>query len=194
MEDTSPVQWVGTQALVTLPARVDVSNAGQIGEELLSVISRGAAVLVVDMTATAACDHAGADAVARAYQQAAVHGTQLRLVVTAPAVRRVLGFSGLEGLVPVYPSRTAAGVPAADAEAPAGRQQHGQELLDKIARSLSSAGLSLQAALSEPGAVAREHITAALQSLDDTIREIRDHVFTTHAQTRHPPAPPEDGR
>lgn len=192
MEDTSPVQRVGTQALVTLPARVDVSNAGQIGEELLSVISRGAAVLVVDMTATAACDHAGADAVARAYQQAAVHGTQLRLVVTAPAVRRVLGFSGLEGLVPVYPSRAAAGVSAADAEAPAGRQQHGQELLDKIARSLFSAGL--QAALSEPGEGAREHITAALQSLDDTIREIRDHVFTTHAQTRHPPAPPDDGR
>ena len=129
MEDTSPVQWVGTQALVTLPARVDVSNAGQIGEELLSVISRGAAVLVVEMTATAACDHAGADAVARAYQQAAVHGTQLRLVVTAPAVRRVLGFSGLEGLVPVYPSRAAAGVSAADAEAPAGRQQAGDFLL-----------------------------------------------------------------
>jgi anti-anti-sigma factor len=114
-EDSYPVQWTGGQAVVTLLDHIDVSNAGQIREELLSLINRGAAELVVDMTATLSCDHAGADAVARAYQRAAAAGTQLRLVVAAPIVRRVLSINGLDRLIPVYPSleaATAAAVPA----------------------------------------------------------------------------------
>ena len=91
VEDAFPVEWMGHQAVVSLPEHIDVSNAGQIREELLSVINRGAAVLIADMTATVSCDNAGADAVARAFQRAVVSGTQLRLVVTAPVVRNVLG-------------------------------------------------------------------------------------------------------
>jgi len=66
-EDTYPLEWTGRQAVVTLPEHIDVSNAGQIREELLSVINRGAIALIVDMTATASCDHAGAEAMVRAY-------------------------------------------------------------------------------------------------------------------------------
>ena len=82
------MRWTGVHAVVTLPEHIDVSNAGQIREQLLSIINLGAAELVADMTATVSCDHAGADAVARAYQRAAAAGTQLRLVVPAPIVRR----------------------------------------------------------------------------------------------------------
>lgn len=60
----------------------------------LSVINHGAAALIADMTATVSCDHAGADAVVRAYQRAVVNGIQLRLVVTAQIVRRVLSITG----------------------------------------------------------------------------------------------------
>ena len=110
------MEWAGQQAVVTLPEHIDVSNAGQIREELLSIINRGATALIVDMTATVSCDHAGANAVARAYQRAAAHGTQLRLVVTAGIVRRVLSVNGLDRLIPIYPSleaAVAAGVPTA---------------------------------------------------------------------------------
>jgi anti-anti-sigma factor len=103
-----PVRWHGDQAVVTLPEQMDVSNAGQVREELLWVINRGAAALVVDMTATISCDHAGADAVARAYQRAVVSGTGMRLAVTAQIVRRVLSLSGLDRLVSIYPSLEAA--------------------------------------------------------------------------------------
>ena len=103
-EDVYPVQWAGRQALVALPEHVDVSNAGQIREELLAVINRGAEALIVDMTATLSCDHAGADAVARAYQRAVVSRTELRLVVTSGVVLRMLGMTGVGRLVPVYPS------------------------------------------------------------------------------------------
>jgi hypothetical protein len=37
------------------------ANAGQIRAELLAVIDRGAAELIVDMTPTIFCDHVGAD-------------------------------------------------------------------------------------------------------------------------------------
>ena len=115
-EDTYPVQWMGSQAVVAFPEHLDVSNARQIREQLLSVINRGAVTLIADMTATVSCDHAGADALARAHQRATVSDAQLRLVVTTPIVRRVLGLSGLDRMVSIYPSleaAIAAGAPAA---------------------------------------------------------------------------------
>jgi anti-anti-sigma factor len=336
---------------MTLPEHIDVTNAGQIREELLSVINRGATELVADMTATASCDHAGADAVARAYQRAAASGTQLRLVVPASIVRRVLSINGLDRLIPIYPSLEAAtaaaapptvtppvptcaapGRPArarrrpagpggglkagaitgavlrklldalddgivltdddgvlalvnrrlehmfgyqhgelvgqpvellipadlhvahrshraaymrapqarpmgagarlvglrkdgatvpvevslspvptatghltiavvrdatqtrqrddladlANAAASAQQTQHGPELLDKVVSSLFHVGLSLQAAIDLPHRVARQRITEALQHLDDTIHEIRDHMFAASGQANPP--------
>src|SRR5580693_4184168 len=105
---TFPVQWTGRQAHVLLPVHIDVSNAGQIREVLLAVINQGAEALIADMTATVSCDHAGADAVARAYQRAVVSRTELRLVVTSEVVLRMLGMTGVGRLVPAYPSVEAA--------------------------------------------------------------------------------------
>jgi anti-anti-sigma factor len=365
--DAYPVQWLGSQAVVTLPEHVDVSNAGQIREELLSVINRGADAVIADMSATASCDHAGADAMARAYQRAVVSGTQIRLVVTAQIVRRVLSIRGLDRLISIYPSlegAIAAGAPAAVslasgpasteasgepsarrtarawrpqrraagprnaprnaaitpavlwqlidaltdgvaladddgvlalanrrlgemfgyepneligrpveslipadlrtvhrshrsgyAQAPKARpmaagarlvglrkdgatfpveislspvptatgqftlavvrdvtearrrddlvelaraavaeQAHrGQELLDRIVNSLFRVGVSLQAAIDQPGDVARERIAEALGRLDDAIRETRDHIFAPRGHDSQPPQPPADG-
>jgi anti-anti-sigma factor len=103
-----PVQWTGRQAQVVLPEHIDVSNAGQLREELLAVINQGAEALIADMTATVSCDHAGADAVARAYQRAVVSRTELRLVVTSGVVLRMLGMTGVGRLVPAYPTVEAA--------------------------------------------------------------------------------------
>jgi anti-anti-sigma factor len=102
-DDTLPVQWSGRQAIVTLPEHIDASNADQVREELLAVIDRGATELVADMTTTVSCDYGGTDALVRAYQRGAVSGTQLRLAVTAPVVRRVLEVNGLDRLISIYP-------------------------------------------------------------------------------------------
>jgi anti-anti-sigma factor len=107
-DDAFPVEWTGRQAVITFPGRVDISNADQLRDRLLAVTNRGAAVLIADMTGTASCDHAGVEAIARACQRAAISGTQVRLVVTAPGVRRVLTIEGLDRLVPIYPSLEAA--------------------------------------------------------------------------------------
>jgi anti-anti-sigma factor len=107
-EDTFPVEWTGRQAVVALPEHIDVSNVGQFRDRLLSVINRGAAVLIADMTRTASCDHAAVDAIARAHQRAEVSGTHLRVAAANPVVRRVLGIEGLDRLVSIYPSVEAA--------------------------------------------------------------------------------------
>ena len=119
-----PVRWEGPQAVVTLPEHIDVTNVAELREQLLSLVNRGAAVLIADMTATASCDHAAMDVIARAYQRAAVSGTQLRLVVAAPVVRRVLGIEGLDRLVSIYPAldaALAADTPRTESSASAGR-------------------------------------------------------------------------
>ena len=126
LRDIYPVQWAGRRAMVTLPEHIDVYNAGPIREELLSVINRGAEALIVDMSATISCDHAGADAVVRASQRAVLSGTKLRLVVTARIVSRVLSLSGLDRLVSIYPSLEAAmAASRAPARAPGRSDENG---------------------------------------------------------------------
>lgn len=113
--DSYPVQRTGRLAILTLPQHVGNCNADQIREQLLWVINRGAAELIIDMTGTASCDHDGAAAVARAYQRATASGTQLRLAITTGAVLRVLCLNGLDRLIPVHPSLDAAIAAAAPA-------------------------------------------------------------------------------
>jgi anti-anti-sigma regulatory factor len=133
LEEFYPVQWAGGQAVVALPEHIGASNAGRVRDGLLSVINLGAVTLIADMSATVSCDHAGADAVVRAWRRATVSGTELRLVVTDQNVSRVLGLRGLDRRVSAYPSleaATAARLPAAAVLAaatprPAGQRPNG---------------------------------------------------------------------
>ena len=68
-----------------------------------------------------------------------------------------------------------------------------QEVLDRVVDRLFNVGLSLQAAIDLPSEEARQHITQALQQLDDAIHMIRDHAFTTRAYGAPPDrVPPSD--
>ena len=107
-DDRFPVEWTGRQAVVAFPGHVGISNVDQLRDRLLTVINRGATVLIADMTRTLSCDHAGVETIARACQRATINGTQVRLVVTAPGVRRVLAIEGLDRMVPIFPSLEAA--------------------------------------------------------------------------------------
>ena len=108
MADACPVQWTGRQAVVALPEHINASNAGLVHDQLLMLVSGGAAVLIADMTATVSCDQSGADALVSAYQRASVNGAQLRLVVTAHIIRHVLEAGRLDRLIPIYPTTEAA--------------------------------------------------------------------------------------
>ena len=98
------MQWLDRHVLVTMPERIDQPAAAAVGEQLLTIIHGDALVLILDMTRTAACDHAGGGMLARVYQRAVVRGTELRLVATDEKVRRVLTLTGVDRLVPLYAS------------------------------------------------------------------------------------------
>jgi anti-anti-sigma factor len=185
-----PVQWTGRRAVVTLPEHIDTSNADLIREQLLWIINRGAVVLIADLTGTVSCDYCGADALARAHHRATANGTNLRLAVTADAVRSVLTRNGLDRLVAVYPD------PDAAIAAGTGRREQGtrtadpaartEELLDQAVASVFDVGLILHAAIDLPPGVTAQRITQALRHLDDVVGDIRKHVFAERGQSVEP--------
>jgi anti-sigma B factor antagonist len=103
-----PVHWVGRAAVISLPAEIDMINADVVRNDLLSVLNRGPATLVVDMGGTTFCNSSGVNALVRAHRRAAASESHMRLVVTAPSVRRVLSITGVDHLMEIYPSVSAA--------------------------------------------------------------------------------------
>jgi anti-sigma B factor antagonist len=100
--------WVGRVAVTTLPAEVDIANAEQVRDDLLSVVTQDASLVIADMTATTFCDSAGISALVRVARQATAQGSGLRLAAGAPAVARALALTGVDKLIAVYPSVAAA--------------------------------------------------------------------------------------
>lgn len=103
-----PVLWIGQVALVALPVEIDITNADQVREELLSVINGGAATLIADLSTTTFCDSAGVGALVRTFRRASASGGEMRLVVGTLPVQRVLAITGIDRLLDTYPSVTAA--------------------------------------------------------------------------------------
>ena len=109
--ENSKLPRASRHAVITMPAEIDMTNVGQIREALLAAAS-GQTSLIIDMNATTFCDSAGVRAIITASQQAAIAGTQVRLVATA--VLRIFTITGADQLIPTYPT-----LEAALAEAPA---------------------------------------------------------------------------
>jgi anti-sigma B factor antagonist len=102
------VVWVGRVAVITLPAEVDVSKAEQVGQDLAAALAQGASLVIADMSTTTFCDSAGVTALVRAVRKANASGAGLRVATSAPAVTRVLGITGVDRLIEIYPSVAAA--------------------------------------------------------------------------------------
>jgi anti-sigma B factor antagonist len=116
-------------AVASTPAEVDISNADKVRDCLLCVLDESPALLVVNMGATSFCDSGGVNALVRVYQRALADRAALRIVVTAPVVRRVFAITGVDRLLDIYPTLAAAlagPVPASGQQAatePAAREQ-----------------------------------------------------------------------
>jgi anti-sigma B factor antagonist len=118
------VLWLGQVAVVMLPVEIDVANSDQVREDLLTVLNRGPATLIVDMTRTTFCDSAGVNAIVRAHKRAEACGAGMRLVVSAPTVQRVLAITGVDRLIETCLS-VAAALAAVDEPAQGGPPQPG---------------------------------------------------------------------
>jgi anti-sigma B factor antagonist len=111
-----PIQLVRGVPVIAAPATLDLRAAGLLRTTLLHLAAAGHATVVIDMSATTACDAAGQAELARAYKHAAAEGGDLRLVAGARDLSDVLAGSGLYRIISQFPS-----VAAAVAETPAVR-------------------------------------------------------------------------
>ena len=96
------VLWDGPVAVLTMPEEIDITNADETREQLLTIVNQGATVLVADMSRTTFCDSAGITALVRAFRRANEGGTKFRLVAACPAVLRVLEITGVDRLIDVF--------------------------------------------------------------------------------------------
>jgi anti-anti-sigma factor len=111
----------GQPAVVTLPAEIDLTNAGRARDLLDAAFAAGAPVVIADFSGTAFCDCSAMRAVLAAGHLAAARGAQLRLAIPpGTAVRRLADLLGLDRQVPVYPgpAQAAAGPPAGTTPGP----------------------------------------------------------------------------
>jgi|SRR6266481_3711591 len=90
--------------IVAFPPEVDINNAACFGVELLAALRPGVAVVIADMTLTEFCDSSGMRHLLIANHRAKRSLAQLRVVVTADAVRRVLHVTGVDKVLDIYPS------------------------------------------------------------------------------------------
>jgi anti-sigma B factor antagonist len=116
------LQHVTGPVVVRLPDEIDMANAERVGEQLRSAFTRGAAVVIADLTSTVFCDCAGTRQLLLVHNYADSCETQIRFVIPGRNVLRVLTLTGLDQLLSIYPSLDAAVSvgPAPDGDAATG--------------------------------------------------------------------------
>ena len=102
--DHYSVLWTGEVATVRCPAEIDLTNAESLLAELTAAMGNGATVLIADMSATTFCDSAGVAALVHAHQKAVANQARLRIATQSQAVQRVLSLTGVDTLIPVFPT------------------------------------------------------------------------------------------
>jgi anti-sigma B factor antagonist len=108
-----PIELVNGVPVVVAPEEIDASNSGWLHAVLWEAADRGHGTFVVDMTRTQFCDSGGLGVLVRAHNRALADGGELRLVrPTSAAVLHVLALTGIDQVIPSFPSLYEAVVPA----------------------------------------------------------------------------------
>jgi anti-sigma B factor antagonist len=83
-------------SVVRLPAEVDLSNASDVLNDLLSTINRGGAHLIIDAQGVEFMDSSALNTLVRARQRTEAMGGSLHVVAPNHRVRRLLEISRLD--------------------------------------------------------------------------------------------------
>ena len=105
--DGFPVEMVRGVPVVRAPVEIDITNAAGLRAALLEaagLIEKAEAAFVVDMTQTGFCDSAGIQALIDAYKRAQAQGGQVLLATSGDAVPRIFSLTGVDQVIPSYPS------------------------------------------------------------------------------------------
>ena len=111
-EASFPVEVVSGVPVVTAPEEIDITNAAGLRAALLEAAAHGSRTLVVDMAQTQFCDSAGLNVLVRAHKRAQADGGKLLLVICTAAVLRIFAVTGIDHLIPTFPTLEHALAPA----------------------------------------------------------------------------------
>jgi anti-anti-sigma factor len=99
-----PITLVKGVPVITAPLEIDISTAGSVRAAIAGAAACGHATFVVDMALTQFCDSAGLHVMVRAHKRALAEGGELRLVISTPTVRHVFAVTGVDRVIPNFPS------------------------------------------------------------------------------------------
>jgi anti-sigma B factor antagonist len=99
-----PVELVGAVPVVAAPEDIDIMNAAGLRAALLEAAAHGAGTFVVDMSGTRFCDTAGLHALVRAHKRARAKDGEMLLVIPSVNVLRIFAITGLDRVIPSFPS------------------------------------------------------------------------------------------
>jgi anti-sigma B factor antagonist len=98
------ITWIEGVPVVSAPAEIDVANVDELLQAVRSCTDPDHTTLVVDMSETTFCDSAGVNELVKAHRRAAEAGGEVRLVVSAASVMRLLAIIGVDRVVPIFTS------------------------------------------------------------------------------------------
>jgi anti-sigma B factor antagonist len=96
------ISWVDGVPVVSAPAEVDVTNVEELLQAMRACTHPEHATLVVDMSETTFCDSAGFSQLVQAHRRAAAAGGEVRLVISAASVMRLLSIIGVDRIMPIF--------------------------------------------------------------------------------------------
>ncbi|MEV5597398.1 STAS domain-containing protein [Streptomyces sp. NPDC052496] len=94
----------GDLALAALAGDLDLTTASTLRAEALDLIGRGHRHLVLDLEAVAFCDSSGFNALVAIWHSAKEAGGSLSLAAVSGRLARLLNITGLDTLLPAYPT------------------------------------------------------------------------------------------
>ncbi len=112
------VELVEGVPVVAVPEEIDITNADGLRAALGQAASTGHRTLVVDMTRTRFCDSAGIHALVDAHKRVQAEGGQVLVAVSGAAVPRIFEITGVDRVLPRFPSVAEALAHALAAETP----------------------------------------------------------------------------
>jgi anti-anti-sigma factor len=90
------------QTVVKLSGGLDFAAAPALREQLIDVLHRGTALLILDLSHVLSCDTAGLAVLIGTQRRARLLGTKMRLLAPSPPVAKVLRSSGLDRSFSIY--------------------------------------------------------------------------------------------
>ena len=94
----------GDCAVLQVTGEIDVYTAAILRERIRDLAAKGAVHIIADLSRVDFLDSTGLGAVVAAYKRVRAHDGHLKLVATAPRVKRVFEITNLNRVVPICDS------------------------------------------------------------------------------------------